>query len=69
MTNLTIAEQIAQMSKSDVSLSSISWIENGRDVVSSLRLICRWTQGFRIALEFDVHTGTYPLSWDAEFKR
>ena len=78
MAKLTIDEQNAQMNWCDLSLCSVSWIEEGRDVVlcflippsdREIRLACRWVSGLRVALAFESNLGGYPLSWDAELKR
>lgn len=74
----TSDEQVAQVSWCDLYLSSISWIESGRDVVldflvpptdRKLGLTCRWARGARIELEVGSNTGGRVLSWDAEVKR
>ena len=78
MNELTIDERVAQTNWSDVSLSGISWIEDGRDLVlhllmppsdKKLDLVCHWVRGLRVSLEFAENTGGYGLSWDAEVRR
>ena len=78
MKDLTIEDQIARMSKSDLSLCGIAWINEGRDIVLSLllppldrkvRLVCRWASDLKVLLDFPVDAGSYPLSWDAELSR
>ncbi len=78
MTLLAADEGVAQLDWTDVSLIGISWVEKGRDVVLHLRmprsgreldLVCRWTRGLRVSLEFADNTGGYALAWDAALKR
>jgi hypothetical protein len=74
----SVDQQIAQLSKCDVSLCGVAWIEDGRDVVLRLllppadretKLVCRWARELRIDLQFESNTGGYPLSWDGEIGR
>lgn len=78
MNNLTTDEQAAQMNWCDVSLSGISWVEDGRDIVlhlllppsdRKLDLVCRWARKLRVTLGFEDNIGGYALSWDAQVKR
>ncbi|PRQ02642.1 hypothetical protein ENSA7_54710 [Enhygromyxa salina] len=77
MNSDTTDEEVAQMNWGDISLTGISWIEEGRDIVlhllvpptdRRLNVVCRWARKLRIELEFDVNSG-YALSWDGEVKR
>lgn len=80
MTRLSVDEILEATSWSDVRLRSISWIENGRDVVLRVGLagterdrdrllVCRWVHGLVVDLTFAEGHGGYPLTWDSTFTR
>lgn len=77
MSDPIATDEVARMSWCDVSLSAITWIEDGRDIILQLlapssgdvlTLTCRWVRGLRTSLVFDEDTAGHPLSWEGSVK-
>ena len=76
------ADRVTAMPWGDLELLSLSWVEGGRDLLLNLRLpvstpersherslLCRWTHGVVMRLEFQEGRGGCALTWDTTFTR
>ncbi len=74
-TDRLTGEAVARAGWCDVSLLSVAWASDGRDVLIDLRfpaagertLTCRWASELRVDLAYPSACGGYALSWDATF--
>jgi hypothetical protein len=64
-------DEVQKLPRGDVQLAGISWLPDMSLAFTLLlpdgrqgRLLCTFTRHMRIALEFEVRAGGYPLSWD-----
>jgi hypothetical protein len=82
MSENIVERQIADIPWCDVELRGIAWVENGRDLVLSLRLPpsepearrerllrASWVRSFCMDLSFAETSGGCPVTWDVTIER
>jgi hypothetical protein len=66
---------LSRLSWTDVSLVSVAWTEEGRDLAFTFRvspderrriLHAEWAEALRVDLSYPPMTSGFPLSWDVE---
>ncbi len=76
-------QQLGELGWSDLSLRSIAWTNEGRDLVLAVRfgspprgysgsdatLTCSWASDLRIDMKFGERVGGHPVTWDVTFKQ
>lgn len=80
--NKEIEQLIAGISWCDAKLCSVSWLENGRDLLLKLltprqlpsgaqeevQLLCRWVSKLEVKITFGSLEGGHPMTWDVLFQ-